>query len=78
MLKEQFNAKTLGTNVSIQNYHGRLDFYHTQLIDTEFKLSDSDIYTKILFSLPDMLEWTQARQFIYHENQDLLTAITTL
>ena len=78
MLKEQFNAETLGTNESIQNYHGRLDFYRTQLMDTEFKLSDSDIRTKILFSLPDTPEWTQARQFIYHENQDLLTAIATL
>ena len=42
MLKEQFNAKTLSINKSIQNYYRRLDFYYIQLIDTEFKLSDSD------------------------------------
>lgn len=47
-------------------------------MDTEFSLSDSDIYTKILFFLLDTLEWTPARQFIYHEKQDLLTIITTI
>ena len=72
--RESWNPKT----ESLRAYVTRLESYRTQLASTVNQISDQQLITRILQSLPVDSAWQQAKLFALREDRDLSSTITLL
>ena len=72
--KETWDPKT----EPLSNFLDKLNTYRTQLAGTPKAITEADLLTRLLHSLPEDSHWQQARHFCLNENRSLESAVTLL
>jgi hypothetical protein len=72
--KETWDPKT----EPLSSFLDKLNTYRTQLPGTPKAITEADLLTRLLHSLPEDCYWQQARHFCLDKNRSLESAITLL
>ena len=62
----------------LSSFLDKLNTYRTQLAGTPKEITEADLLTRILYSLPEEPYWQQARHFCLNKNRSLESAVTLL
>ena len=78
-LTNQFAKETWNPHAkALRTYVNRLDNYRTKLTGTENEISEAQMRTRLLQSLPDTPLWNQAKHFCLHEKRDWNSTLALL
>jgi hypothetical protein len=78
-LRSQFSKETWDPKVeTIQSYANRLETYRTKLAGTDSSLTEHDIRTALLESVPDDDVWRLGKHLCIQERRDLSSCISLL